>query len=303
MATIASRARMGVAIPQIFIDGRVDPALIRASARLAEDLGFDSLWTQEQLLGKATSLEPTTLMAYAAAVTLRVRLGVSVYVVPRHDPVRLAKEIATVDQLSSGRFIVGVGLGGVGTGGVDTPARRLAEGLRLMRALWTTDDVSFDGRAYAVKNATMNPKPHQQPIPVWFGGRAPSALERAAKHGDGWMGAGGSSIADFKAMAPEVRRLAAAALKPGFVISKRQYVAIDDNPAHAARRALDWFTAYYGNADLGRKVVAWGTRETVRERIEELVDAGAQHLLLAPMYGFEEHYRALAEVTGLRAVA
>jgi len=145
----------------------------------AEALGFDSAWTQEQVLGSMPHLGPIETMTYAAACTERLRLGCAVFVLPLHSPVHLAKGLSTLDQLSRGRLEVGVGFGGrrmFSAFAVD-PDRlvtRFVEALQLMKALWTEPRVTFKGRFWRLDGAAMEPKPFQKPYPpVWFGG-APS---------------------------------------------------------------------------------------------------------------------------------
>ena len=102
----------GISIPQTFARSPIDLRLIREFVPRAEALGYDSLWVQEQMVGDASILEPVTLLTYAAALTSKVRLGTAVLLTVIRNPVELAKTLATLDQLSAGRLIVGVGIGG-----------------------------------------------------------------------------------------------------------------------------------------------------------------------------------------------
>jgi alkanesulfonate monooxygenase SsuD/methylene tetrahydromethanopterin reductase-like flavin-dependent oxidoreductase (luciferase family) len=137
------RIRFAISIPQFYSDGEFDPAAFGAYFARAEELGFDSAWAQEQVLGPAPQLGPIETMTYAAGCTQRLRLGCAVFVSTLHSPVHLAKSLATLDQLSRGRIEIGVGTGGKGRPfaafGVD-PQRyvaRFTEGLALMKTLWT----------------------------------------------------------------------------------------------------------------------------------------------------------------------
>ena len=134
--------KFAIAIPQFYADGEFDPASFREYFARAEELGFDSAWTQESTLGFGPQLSPIETMTYAAACTERIRLGCVVFVSTLHSPVHLAKSLSTLDQLSRGRIEVGVGTGGRGRPfaafGVN-PARyvsRFTEGVNLMKALW-----------------------------------------------------------------------------------------------------------------------------------------------------------------------
>src|SRR3954453_18396526 len=137
----------GIAIPQTVEDGRFDGAALQAFLRRAEELGFGSGWTQEQVLGDFPDLAPMETMAYAAACTTRMRLGCAVLVSSLHSPLHLALSIASVDQLSGGRLEVGLGTGGgfrrFESFGVDRRSyvARFNEGLALMRRMWTEPQV------------------------------------------------------------------------------------------------------------------------------------------------------------------
>lgn len=296
----------GFAVPQVFPDGNVDLAVIRDVSTRAEQLGYDSLWTQERIIGASVSLEPLALLSYLAAVTEKIRLGVSVLVLPLRSPPQLAKTLATIDVLSEGRLIVGVGLGG---SDATAPAygmepgrrvRRFNEALGLIDALWKNETVEFEGELYSLSGGAMAPKPVQKPRPpVWFGARAEAAIKRAAKYGDGWMGPGSSSADDFRESVGILRSaLEAEGRDPaGYPVSKRVYVAVDDNADRAERRLTDWFGHHYGNREMAARVSIWGTAEHCYEQIDAIVDAGAEHLLLNPVFDYDEHLDALQRYT------
>ena len=143
------------------------------------------------------------LLHYVAALTSRLRLGTSVMLLVLRNPVQLAKSLSTLDQMSQGRLTVGIGIGGhVPEAIFGLPSqrriRRFVEALQVMKALWTQSKASVTGTYWQFDNVSMQPKPVQQPHPpVWFGARQEPALRRAVKHGDGFMGAGSSSLEDF----------------------------------------------------------------------------------------------------------
>ena len=217
------RMRFAIAIPQFYSDGEFDPAAFRSYLQRAEELGYESAWAQEQVLGSDAQLGPIETMTYAAACTTTLRLGCAVFVSTLHSPVHLAKSLSTLDQLSGGRTEIGVGTGGPGRPfaafGVD-PDRyvaRFTEGLALMKALWTEPRVTFDGEFWQVRDAAMEPKPAQKPFPpLWFGANGPAALRRAARLGHGFFGAGSTPTALFAGQVQTVREaLAAAGRRPG----------------------------------------------------------------------------------------
>jgi len=296
--------KFAIAIPQFFADGEFDPAAYRSYFARAEELGFDSAWAQENMLGAAPQLSPLEAMTYAAACTERMRLGCVVFVSTLHSPVHLAKSLASLDQLSRGRIDVGVGTGGkmrpFAAFGVD-PDRyvaRFTEGIALMKALWTQPRVTFDGEFWQLRDAPMEPKPFQKPYPpLWFGANGPLALRRAVRLGHGFFGAGATPTARFAEQVQFVREALAAAGRPAtdFAIAKRVYVAIDDNAARARRRMNEAMEHLYGRrvADIEAAAVA-GTPADCIAAVREVAAAGAELILFTAMFEQAEHAERLA---------
>ncbi len=182
------RIGIGLGTQTLSGDGERFPGFVDA----LEQRGFDSLWLSERLTGPAP--DPLIALAVAAGRTRKLKLGTSVLVVPGRNPVVLAKELASLDRLSGGRLLPGVGLGAPVPAehrafGVDKRARAglFDEAVSLMRRLWTEDDVHHDGDNFQVDGVTLRPRPLQQPIDVWLGGTAPSELRRTGRLGDGWL--------------------------------------------------------------------------------------------------------------------
>ena len=209
---------VGVFVPHV--GPLASPAFVPAYCRAAEEAGFDGLWAVEHLAVpremtsaytlarrpvvvtteavRATmglNLEMTTTLAVAAAVTSRVRLGTSVAVLPLHNPILNARQLATVDLYSGGRVLYGVGVGWLEEEAAamgmpwDRRGARTDEHIAVMRTLWTADgdDVSFDGRYYSFPAIDPNPRPSRS-VPVLIGGHSDAAIERTARLGDGWIG-------------------------------------------------------------------------------------------------------------------
>jgi probable F420-dependent oxidoreductase len=294
----------GIAIPQVFVDEPVDMALVRDFVQRAEALGYDSIWVQEQIMGQALVLEPVALLSYVAGVTADIRMGTAVVITTTRNPILLAKQIATVDAMSGGRLIPGIALGGrpgdyKSLGGPRSHrVRHFLEGLRLLRALWSEEKVDFDGHFWRLENAWISPRPVQQPLPVWFGGRHPDALRRAVDHGDGWMGAGSTTTAQFTEHVKIIqRRMDETGRDPTtFPISKRVYVAVDDDRARAERRLAEWFGVRYApRPQLGAQVSVWGSADQCVDGLQKVVDAGAEMLMLNQVFDHMEHIEVLAE--------
>jgi probable F420-dependent oxidoreductase len=299
------RVDLAVAIPQTFPDHPIEPRAIREYLTRAEGLGFHSAWVVEHTLGSIPSLDPVELLTWAAAMTERMRLGVAVLLTALRSPVHLAKSLATLDHLSGGRLVVGVGLGG-NTGAypaygisADRRVARFAEGLRLMTRLWTEPRVSFAGEFWKVEDTALEPKPLQRPHPpIWFGAHHPNALRRTVLMGQGFMGAGSLSTAKF---AEEVTLLRALLRDAGrdpatFPIGKRVYIAIDGDRQRAATRLAEWFGAFYGRPQMAAEVSVWGPPGECVERLREVVAAGARLVLLNPVFDEARQLEQFASV-------
>lgn len=292
----------GIALPQDLLKAPTDMARVREFVVRADQLAYDSLWVTEEVLGGAPALDALTTLAYVAAATERVRLGVAVLVLSRHNPILLAKSLASLDFVSNGRLDVGVGLGHEGIETLfgysgERRVLRFNEALAVMKALWTQPSASFDGAFWSFTEQKLWPKPVQQPHPpIWFGARSPAAVQRAARHGDAFVGAGAATTAQFAAQVALLREaLAAAGRAPApFPISKRVFIACDHKVERAERRMRGWFGVHYGNPDLADAVAVWGDRDRCVAQLQAIVDAGATHLLLNPVYNEFEHLEILA---------
>ena len=303
---MADHTPCGIELPQVFFDTPVDMEHIRRFATRAETLGYDSLWLQERVIGDFNILEPVTLLSYVAAITATLRLGTSVILLPLRNPIQLAKAYSTLDVMSGGRAVMGVGLGGGHLGSHedvfgytrDGRVTRFTEAVQVMKLLWSEPRASFRGRYWNFKDISMEPKPMQKPhLPVIFGGHHENALRRAVRYADGWMGAGSSSSASFTRESIRIRDfLDQAKRDPAtFHIAKRVYLAVDNDKARGERRIMEWFAKRYKNADLGPKVSIWGSSAECTEKIQTLVDAGAQQIIFNPMFDEMEHLEICAK--------
>ncbi len=301
--TASGRLQFGIAIPQIFTQPQVDTGALQTFLRRAEALGYHSAWVQEQILGSAYTLEPVSLLCYAAAVTRTLRLATAVLLTPLRNPVQLAKSLSTLDHLSGGRLTVGVGIGGhtriYPAFGFTTEHRvaRFVEGLQVMKRLWTEERVTFAGAFWRLEDAAMEPKPLQKPHPpLWFGARVPAALKRAVELGDGFMGAGSATLAEFTEQVARLRELLAAAGRDpaAFPIAKRMYLAVDADKARGMARMRDWFGRYYRNPALAERTALVGDVRECVETLRGLRAAGAGLILLNPLFDEMHHLELLA---------
>jgi len=274
-----------ISIPQT----NPDPARIQRFLKRAEELPFAAAWCIEQVIGTAPVLESVTTLAYAAAITKRLRLGIAVLIIPQRNPIDLAKSLSSVDVLSNGRLIVGVGLGhsaklypayGLAQEGRVT---RFRENLEIMKRLWTEERVTLKGRFSHLERIPMEPKPMHKPHPpIWFGGRAEPALRRAAELGNGYIGAGSTPTDLFL---EDIKKL-----PPDFPIAKRLYVAVGDELAQLRQ----WFGAFYGKPEMADQVAVWGSPEHIAGEISRLQAAGVNQVLLNPVFDEENQIERLS---------
>jgi probable F420-dependent oxidoreductase len=237
--------RIGIHLPQV--GRKAGPEAIRRAAIQAEELGFADAWSSEHIIlpsgapypPSALFYDPVLTLTWAAAYTKNIGLGTSVLVLPMRHPLPLAKELATLQNLSEGRFILGAGVGWLEAefAALGVPfrerGRRMDEGIAMMLAVWSEDPVSFPARHIAamIDDMRMLPKP-VKPIPIWIGGSSEAALARALRL-DGWHG---SRLSPEEA-APIVRRLRAQRPGPEFTISLRYGWNGKDDAALGARLA------------------------------------------------------------------
>ncbi len=251
--------RLGIHLPHI--GQKAAPEGIRRAAVQAEQLGFADVWVSEHIIvpkdrgypPSAIFWDPVLTLTWAAAYTSRVGLGTSVLVLPMRHPLPLAKELATLQNLSQGRLILGAGVGWLEDefAALGVPfrerGRRMDEGIAMMRAVWSDDPVSFPAKTIpaVIDDMRMLPKP-EKPIPIWIGGTSEPALKRALRL-DGWHG----SRASPEQAAPLVARLRSERPDPEFAISLR-----------------------YG----------WDGRDdaALRARLEGYQAVGVQHVLVEP---------------------
>jgi probable F420-dependent oxidoreductase len=304
--TLKDQIPLGMVLPHRSPDP-IDIGVVRQVAERADALGFRDLWVTENTLDHVFCFDPMVVLTYAAAVTTTIRLGVSVVVLPMHHPMHVAHQVASLDYVSNGRAILGVGLGREAHYTEfqvprERRVRRFREGVELIKALWTEPQVRYQGEIYQVAAGTMAPKPVQKPHPpIWLGGTHPDALRRAAAIADGWMGSGGSSTATFSRSVPILR---AALEKAGrdphtFPISKRVFLSVHERPEVARAELHHWFSVVYHNPEGADTSGVHGTPQQVREQLQGLVAMGANHLLLNPVCRHREQLEALAAVAEL----
>jgi probable F420-dependent oxidoreductase len=266
----------------------------------AEAQGWDSVWFTDRIIEPTEIIDPLVGMAMAAARTERLKFGTGVLLMSMRSPVTTARALASIDALSGGRLVVGVGVGHEGTLEYDAMGvrksdrgRRLNEAVRVMRHLWTQEKASYDGEFLKITGGGLNPKPSQQSVPIWIGGRTEAAMRRAGRLGDGWLPAqvtpedAAEGIARVQQYAAEAGRHVS---DDHFGVNLGCYV-VESGPV-----PMDRVSQYLlqRRHDVGLdQVHLIGTPDQVQARIREYVDAGITKFVFGPACGPDEMIRQM----------
>lgn len=252
--------KLGVVFPQTEIG--TDPVVIRDFAQAVEQLGYDHLMIYDHVLGanpaarpgwkgffthKDMFHEPFVLFAYLAAHTERLGLVTGIVILPQRQTALVAKQAAEVDVLSGGRLRFGVGVGWneveyVALGkDFHTRGVQMAEQVRVLRALWTQESVTFRGRWHQIEDAGINPLPVQRPIPIWMGGTADVVLRRIARLADGWFPSTGPAVEAQRALLTRLREyIRARGRGQGEVGLEPRVSVAQGGPEEWRRQADEW---------------------------------------------------------------
>jgi probable F420-dependent oxidoreductase len=273
---------------------------MEALVRLVDDCGYDSLWVGDHIAFAVAILDPLLQLAQAAVVSRRLTLGTNVYLLPLRHPVPVAKQVASLDHLSEGRLIFGVGIGGefpreYEACGVPLGERgpRLSEAIPLLRRLWNGAPVSHQGRFYPAFDDVIMQPPARQPggPPIWVGGRADAALARAGRLADGWI----AYVITPETYRAALDKIAAAVQQAGREIERfgtghLLFARLDDSYERALDAASETLSRRYA-MDFRRaaeRYAALGRPEQIAERIRAFHSAGARHIVLDLVGHYEE---------------
>jgi probable F420-dependent oxidoreductase len=269
------------------------PAAVIEAARRAEEMGYDSLWALERLLYPTDPrskypvtpdgslppmytrvLTPIETLTYVAAHTSKIGLGTSVLVMPLHNPIMLARQLATLDVLSGGRLQVGLGQGWsvdeveAAGGQMTGRASRADEFIRVLKAVWSGGPVNYAGEHFRLPRSILQPKPIQSPHPpILLGGESPAVLDRTGRLADGWMPAGAPLTATWQMMA-RVREAARAAGRDPKAVNLVLFAFpkfLDESPGEARPDFV-------------------GTYDEIRRDVATARDLGASEIIFAPGY-------------------
>lgn len=302
--------KLGYLLPtrEAIMAGRPEVRPMLETARQAGDLGFDSIWIGDSLLARPRH-DPLTLLAAVGAAVPDVLLGTAVLLPALRNPVILAHQLATIDQISEGRLVVGAGIAGdvpniraeFAAAGVPFEGRigRMMEGFRLCQALWTGEPVNWDGR-WKLEESVLAPVPHRPGgPPIWLAAGVPAGIERAAKHYDGWFPIGPNPETFGERQKHFVQAAIDAGRDPSDLATAMYVtVAVDDDAAAANAAINSYLEGYYGvSGEVLQKVQSCkgGSVSEVMEYIQSYVDAGAQHIVIRIVGDHEQTLQALAD--------
>jgi probable F420-dependent oxidoreductase len=272
---------------------------------LVDRCGYDSLWVGDHISFALPILDPLLQLAQAAVASRRLQLGTAVYLLPLRHPTPVAKQVSTLDHLTEGRFVFGVGVGGefpkeYEACGVPLGERgaRLSESLTVLRKLWTGEPASHDGRFFKFEGVTMQPPPRQAGgPPIWCGGRTDAALRRIGRMTDGWM----SYVVTPEMFRDGLGKIAAAAKEAGrvfdrgFATAHLLFTRIDDTYEKALDAATISLSTRYAMdfRKAAQRYCALGPPERIVESIRRFHEAGARHVILDFVGPYEERDRQI----------
>lgn len=256
---------------------------------LCENSELDSIWQSDRVISSESFMEPMSVMASLAGATTRIKFGMNSVVLGFRHPVMLAKQCATIDQLSGGRLLPSFGIGaktapeynGGGFTG-EQRGKRANESLTIMKRLWTEDNVSFEGDFFQLHEVNVNPKPSQDHFPLWVGGSSQAAIERTAKFGTGWI----AGLQDPDQVAATV-----ASIKQALKVEARS-IAEDHYGAtlvyqYPSKNSSDHQLL---NNHSVRKIAAIGDSHAIIDRIKHYIESGVSKFVAIPLAASDEDY-------------
>jgi probable F420-dependent oxidoreductase len=283
------------------------PAEQFSLVRRLEAWGFESVWAGDHVSFHNPILESLTLLSSYAGITSRIRLGTAVYLLALRSPAVAAKITSTLDVLSGGRLIFGVGVGGENPKefelcGVPHRERgaRVTEAIDVVRALWRDTPASFQGRFTRFARVSIDPKPVQEPgPPIWIGGRSDAALVRAARQGDGWI----SYVVHAERYRQSVARIREEADRTGrhldgFAHAHLTFVTIGDDYEKARATWVRLLSTRYAQdfGPLAQKYGIIGTAAQCAEQLARFIEAGCTCFVMNPICDNEDTERQFEQI-------
>ena len=265
-----------------------------------EELGWDSVWFSDRIVGAVWRMDPLAGMAIVAGRTERLRFGTGVLLMSMRSPVTTARELATIDLLSNGRLIVGVGIGQESTVEYDAMGvrkrdrgKRLDEAIRIMRRLWTEDSVTYESEFLKLTDAGIQVRPKQANVPIWIGSRTEPGLRRTGHLGDGWL----PTQITPEEIASGIERIKHYAAEAGREFADDHYGLQITTYVVEHGRVPDAIKERYllqRRSDVApEQINLLGTPDQVTARLREYIDAGASKFVFNPACGADEMFEQL----------
>ena len=272
--------------------GMPSPDTICSYAERAEDVGIDSIWLSDHIVSRQPDLDISCIMAMFAARTKKIKMGPSVLTLPARDPVQVAKTYATLDYLtgSCGRVIMAVGLGSDPRDCIacgikpEERAKRMEEGVQVMRKLWAGTNVTHEGKFYKFSDVTITPRPAKGSLDVWIGGKSDLAIKRTARYGDGWF----PSFVTPEEFKDGMAKMVEYGKQYGRTVNPREagvliFTHISDNRSHAQDVVQKFFSGFPLPTESLPARCALGSAQECVEKIQSYVDAGCSKFVLWPI--------------------
>jgi alkanesulfonate monooxygenase SsuD/methylene tetrahydromethanopterin reductase-like flavin-dependent oxidoreductase (luciferase family) len=279
---------MPMKMPKVFIPAGGSDDGVAAWARQAEAAGVDGVFVGDHVTFYGSGSDGLMKLAPIAAVTDKLELQTCVYLLALRHPTPVALQAAMLDQMSHGRLIMGVGIGGEDPKewwacGVDpkTRARRTDESMQIMRSLWTQEETTFNGKYFQLDKVKMRPKPFRGGgVTMQIGGRSDAALRRAGRYGDGWTGIW-VSVRRFAEAGDKIREFASAASRGDIELPRAMqfWMGVDNDRATARAKVAASMQAFYRLPfESFEKYTPYGSAAEIAEFIAPYIEAGCQHV-------------------------
>ena len=296
--------RFGIYLPNVGWEALPSPSELAEYALAAERLGFDSVWVEDRFLHPSLGiLEALTTLTFVASRTERIRLGTSILLVNLRNPLSAAKMISTLDYLSNGRVIIGASLGGrpdeypAAGSQIKTRVTRFTETIKTMRAYWGQGSFEGVSRFFQPIDIAMKPRPVQQSIPLWIGGKVEPVFHRVATMGDGWLASSTTGAEDFSRGWDKIRNLAKEAGRDMQTLTPAKfcYIHVDDSTEKALATLNDRLPQYYGVPYDAARLSLYGPPARCAEGAQKLLAAGVQTLIFSTVTNDQGQLERLAK--------
>jgi probable F420-dependent oxidoreductase len=282
--------RIGMGLGRFAFESASD---FRGWLDLCEDSAIDSIWQSDQVISRQSALEPMTLLSIVAGATRRLKFGTNAIVLPFRDPITFARQCATLDHMSEGRFLPAVAIGRAEAPEWEATGRspkgrgtRADEALEVITRLWKSEGADFEGEFFSLKDATINPRPKQDPLPLWLGGASKAAVRRTARFGSGWLAplqTPEETAETVKAIRDESRRIG----RPipddhyGATILYRIGAPADARPPSPSERHRE--QEKISQSDRIERIQAIGDADRVLSLIREFREVGVSKFIAIPL--------------------